>query len=50
MRAAAEVLGIHEWRAEVTPVDKIARIDDLARHGFKVLMVGDGLNEAPALG
>jgi P-type Cu2+ transporter len=49
VRAAAEVLGIHEWRAEVTPVDKIARIDDLARHGFKVLMVGDGLNDAPAL-
>jgi len=49
VRAAAETLGIHEWRAEVTPVDKIARIDDLARHGFKVLMVGDGLNDAPAL-
>jgi P-type Cu2+ transporter len=47
--AAAQALGIHEWRAEVTPVDKIARIDDLARHGFKVLMVGDGLNDAPAL-
>jgi len=49
VRAAAEGLGIHEWRAEVTPVDKVARIDDLARHGFKVMMVGDGLNDAPAL-
>ena len=49
VRAAAATLGIHEWRAEVTPVDKIARIDELARHGFKVLMVGDGLNDAPAL-
>jgi len=49
VRTAAQALGIHEWRAEVTPVDKIARIDDLARHGFKVLMVGDGLNDAPAL-
>lgn len=47
--AAAETLGIHHWRAEVTPVDKIARIDELARHGHKVLMVGDGLNDAPAL-
>jgi Cu2+-exporting ATPase len=49
VRAAALALGIHQWRAEVTPVDKIARIDDLARHGHKVLMVGDGLNDAPAL-
>ncbi len=49
VRAAALTLGIHQWRAEVTPVDKIARIDELARHGHKVLMVGDGLNDAPAL-
>jgi P-type Cu2+ transporter len=49
VRAAAASLGIHQWRAEVTPIDKIARIDDLARHGHKVLMVGDGLNDAPAL-
>jgi len=49
VRAAAEALGICEWRAEVTPVDKIARIDELARRGAKVLMVGDGLNDAPAL-
>jgi len=49
VRAAAESLGICEWRAEVTPIDKIARIDDLTRRGFKVLMVGDGLNDAPAL-
>ncbi len=46
---AAQAIGVHEWRAEVTPVDKIARIDDLTRHGFKVMMVGDGLNDAPAL-
>jgi Cu2+-exporting ATPase len=49
VRAAALTLGIHQWRAEVTPVDKIARIDELERHGHKVLMVGDGLNDAPAL-
>ncbi|MHC4049256.1 heavy metal translocating P-type ATPase [Bradyrhizobium sp. 25ACV] len=49
VRAAAEALGIQRWRAEVTPVDKIARIDDLKRLGHKVLMVGDGLNDAPAL-
>jgi len=49
VKAAAAALGIHQWRAEMTPVDKIARIEDLARHGHKVLMVGDGLNDAPAL-
>ena len=49
VRMAAQSLGIREWRAEVTPVDKIARINELAAHGFKVLMVGDGLNDAPAL-
>jgi Cu2+-exporting ATPase len=49
VRAAAQSLGVHEWRAEVTPVDKIARIDELGRRGVKVLMVGDGLNDAPAL-
>ncbi|WP_076861465.1 heavy metal translocating P-type ATPase [Bradyrhizobium mercantei] len=49
VRLAAEVLGVHEWRAEVSPVDKIDRIEELARQGCKVLMVGDGLNDAPAL-
>lgn len=49
VRAAARTLGIAEWRAGVTPADKIARIEELKRQGFKVMMVGDGLNDAPAL-
>ena len=49
VRHAAESLGVHEWRAGVTPADKIARIDELTRQGFKVMMVGDGMNDAPAL-
>jgi P-type Cu2+ transporter len=49
VRHAAQSLGIHEWRAGVTPADKISRIDELARQGFKVMMVGDGMNDAPAL-
>jgi len=49
VRFAAGMLGIHEWRAGVSPVDKIARIEELERQGCKVLMVGDGLNDAPAL-
>jgi Cu2+-exporting ATPase len=49
VRAAGQSLGIAEWRAGVTPADKIARIEQLKRQGFKVMMVGDGLNDAPAL-
>jgi P-type Cu2+ transporter len=49
VRAAAETLDIHRWRAGATPVDKIVHIEELKRHGHKVLMVGDGLNDAPAL-
>ena len=49
VRHAAQSLGIHEWRAGVTPADKIARIDELKRQDVKVMMVGDGMNDAPAL-
>src|SRR3954452_10874744 len=49
VRAAAQTLGINKWRAGVTPADKIARINELKRGGFKVMMVGDGLNDAPSL-
>jgi P-type Cu2+ transporter len=49
VRHAAQTLGVHEWRAGVTPAEKIARIDELKARGFKVMMVGDGMNDAPAL-
>lgn len=45
----AETLGIAEWQAEVDPAGKIARLDALKAEGRRVLMVGDGLNDAPSL-
>ncbi|HSV28696.1 MAG TPA: HAD-IC family P-type ATPase, partial [Candidatus Omnitrophota bacterium] len=47
-RVAAE-LGIERWHAAQTPADKVARLETLKAEGRKVLMVGDGLNDAPAL-
>ncbi|MES2194269.1 MAG: cation-translocating P-type ATPase [Pseudomonadota bacterium] len=49
VRAAARALGVSDWRSAVTPADKIARIEQLKAQGVKVMMVGDGLNDAPSL-
>jgi Cu2+-exporting ATPase len=46
---AAAALGVADWRAGLKPVDKIARLDALKAERHRVLMVGDGLNDAPAL-
>ena len=45
----AESLGIRDWLAGLTPAEKIAVIELLQSQGRRVLMVGDGLNDAPAL-
>jgi Cu2+-exporting ATPase len=42
-------LGIESWRAEVTPDRKVAELEALRDAGHKPAMVGDGLNDAPAL-
>ena len=49
VRDVAERLGIAQWQAACSPADKAARLGELAAAGHKVLMVGDGLNDAPAL-
>ena len=46
---AAAAAGIAEWRASATPQDKAQRLQELEAAGAKVLMVGDGLNDAAAL-
>ncbi|MDO9431086.1 MAG: heavy metal translocating P-type ATPase, partial [Phenylobacterium sp.] len=45
----AQALGIETWRAGLTPAEKSEAIAARGREGRRVLMVGDGLNDAPAL-
>jgi Cu2+-exporting ATPase len=48
-RSVAEELGIETYRAQVLPADKDSFVADLQEGGNKVGMVGDGVNDAPAL-
>jgi P-type E1-E2 ATPase len=45
----AERIGIDEFRAQLLPEDKTEIIKTLKNSNFKVIMVGDGINDAPAL-
>lgn len=45
----ARQLDITDWRAELLPGDKIAAIEEQRKQGRHIAMVGDGINDAPAL-
>ncbi len=48
-KRAADALGITEYRAQVLPEDKAEMVMRLKAQGHKVVMVGDGINDSPAL-
>ena len=49
VEAIARTVGVTTWRAGLLPAEKAEAVDHLATLGRKVLMVGDGLNDAAAL-
>ncbi len=49
VRAVADAAGIDAWHAEASPADKCRHLEGHAAAGRRVMMVGDGLNDAPAL-
>jgi len=48
-RAIAEELGIDDYRAEVLPEDKAGFIQAMQEQGRRIIMIGDGINDTPAL-
>ncbi len=49
VKMVADELTLSNWKAEANPKDKINRLEELTNQNKNVLMVGDGLNDAPAL-
>ena len=49
VRTIAEELGIPDARADLRPQDKVAAVAELVKAGERVVMIGDGTNDAPAL-
>lgn len=49
VRSIANDVGIEHWHAQITPAGKHDFIEGLVKQGRQVLMVGDGINDAPSL-
>ncbi|RIN93174.1 HAD-IC family P-type ATPase, partial [Mammaliicoccus sciuri] len=49
VKAIADELGISHLYAEVKPEQKAKIVQDIQQQGKKVMMVGDGINDAPSL-
>ncbi len=47
--AVSQETGIPEWRAELLPQDKVEFVREIREEGFRTAVVGDGVNDAPAL-
>lgn len=45
----AKLLGINHYRSQVLPEDKASIVEEIKEKGKKVIMVGDGINDSPAL-
>ncbi|MBI1726309.1 MAG: heavy metal translocating P-type ATPase [Candidatus Rokubacteria bacterium] len=48
-RSIAKTIGVDEVRAHLLPADKVSEIEKLQKAGRRVVMVGDGINDGPAL-
>ncbi|TCS79901.1 Cd2+/Zn2+-exporting ATPase [Tepidibacillus fermentans] len=48
-RSIAKKVGINEYRAELLPEDKVTAVQELNREYQQIAMIGDGINDAPAL-
>ncbi|SNZ10316.1 Cu2+-exporting ATPase [Persephonella hydrogeniphila] len=48
-KSVSKILGIDDYFAQVLPHQKAEKVELLKKQGYKVAMVGDGINDAPAL-
>lgn len=48
-RTTAELLGLDHYKSQVLPEDKASIVEEIKAQGKKVIMVGDGINDSPAL-